>query len=194
MREPKSWVRLPCLAVVAAAAACAPPEGSRLANDGATSPAPPPLAAPRFQGDESMAALTAEVRQLRVAVEQLARSQAETQALGMTLSAQQGRILQMTQQLDTVRKEIAAATAGSEGLEARLAGFRDELSRATEPGERAGFESALRSLEAERARLELESQQARSRENNLSRALALEENRWSDTLERMERLTQQGTR
>jgi predicted nucleic acid-binding Zn-ribbon protein len=141
-----------------------------------------------------MAALTAEVRQLRVAIEQLARSQAETQTLGMTLSAQQGRILQVTQQLDAVRKEIAAASAGSQGLEARLAGFRDEISRVTEPGQRAGFESAMRGIEEERSRLELELQQARSRENDLSRALALEEDSWSDTLERMEQLTQQGRR
>jgi chromosome segregation ATPase len=137
-----------------------------------------------------MAALTAEVRQLRVAVEELARSQAEAQALGMTLAAQQGRILQLTQQLDAVRKDIAAATAGSQGIEAQLAGFREETSRMTEPGARAGFESALRGIEAERSRLELELQQARSRENDLSRQLALEESRWSDTLARMEQLTQ----
>ena len=192
MREPKPWVRLPCLAVIVVAAACAPPDGARLANDRVVSPAP--VAAPRVEGDESMAALTAEVRQLRVAIEQLARSQAETQTLGMTLSAQQGRILQVTQQLDAVRKEIAAASAGSQGFEAQLAGFRDEISRVTEPGQRAGFESAMRGIEAERSRLELELQQARSRENDLSRALALEEDRWSDTLERMEQLTQQGSR
>ena len=190
MREPKPWVRLPCLTIIVVAAACAPPDGARLANDRATSPAAPPAAAPRIEGDESMAALTAEVRQLRVAIEQLARSQAETQTLGMTLSAQQGRILQVTQQLDAVRKEIGAASAGSQGLEAQLAGFRDEISRVTEPGQRAGFESAMRGIEEERSRLELELQQARSRENDLSRALALEEDRWRDTLERMERLTQ----
>jgi hypothetical protein len=33
-------------------------------------------------------------------------------------------------------------------------------------------------------------QQARGRENDLSRALALEEDRWNDTLARMEQLTQ----
>jgi len=138
-----------------------------------------------------MAALTAEVRQLRVAVEQLARSQAETQALGMTLSAQQGRILQVTQQLDAVRKEIASAEAGSQGFEARLAGARSELSRAGVPEMRAEIESAIRAVEEERSRLERELQQTRGRENDLSRTLALEEGRWRDTLERMERLTQQ---
>lgn len=193
MRDSKSCVRLSCLAVVAVTAACAPPGepgDSRFADGPATRAATPPAAAPPIEGDESMAALTAEVRQLRVAVEELARSQAETQALGMTLAAQQGRILQLTQQLDTVRKEIAAATAGSQGIEAQLAGFREEISRMTEPGARAGFESAMRGIEAERSRLELELQQARSRENDLSRQLALEESRWNDTLARMEQLTQ----
>lgn len=190
MRDPKPSLRLSSLTVVVAVAACAPPGDSRFGNDRATSPASAPVAAPRMQGDESMAALTAEVRQLRVAVEQLARSQAETQTLGMTLSAQQGRILQVTQQLDAVRKEIAAAVAGSQGVEARLAGFREEISRVTEPGERAAFEGALRDIEAERSRLELELQQARGRENDLSRTLALEEDRWNDTLARMQQLTQ----
>jgi hypothetical protein len=74
MREPKPWVRLPCLAVIVVAAACAPPDGARPANARATSPATPPAPAPRIQGDESMAALTAEVRQLRVAIEQLAKT------------------------------------------------------------------------------------------------------------------------
>ena len=45
--------------------------------------------------DGSMAALTSEVRQLRVAVEELTRSQTQTQALGVYLSVQQSRILQM---------------------------------------------------------------------------------------------------
>lgn len=193
MRDPGSCVRLSCLAVVVAAAGCVPPgdpAGSRFPDDRATAPASPPIAAPRIEGDESVAALTAEVRQLRLAVEDLARSQAETQTLGMTLSAQQGRILQLTQQLDAVRKEIAAATAGSQGIEAQLAGYREEISRATAPGRRAAFESSIRGIEVERSRFELELQQARSRENDLSRTLVLEEDRWNDTLARMEQLTQ----
>jgi hypothetical protein len=49
-------------------------------------------------------------------------------------------------------------------------------------------------MDAERSRLELELQQARSRENDLSRTLALDEDRWRDALRRMEQLTQQGSR
>ena len=123
MRDPKSCVRLLCLAVVAVAAACAGPDdsvGSRFPGDRATSPAIAAAAAPLIEGDESMAALTAEVRQLRIAVEEFARTQTETQALGAYLSARQGRLMQTTQQLDAVRKEIDAATAGGGEIDLRL--------------------------------------------------------------------------
>ena len=76
MRDHRSWLRWSNLAAVALLAACAQPgdpAAPRFADERAT--APPPAAAPRIAGDESMAALTAEVRQLRAAVEQLARSQ-----------------------------------------------------------------------------------------------------------------------
>jgi hypothetical protein len=47
-------------------------------------------------GDGSMAALTAEVRELRMAVQQLAQTQSQTQALGVYLSVQQSRVLQVS--------------------------------------------------------------------------------------------------
>jgi len=137
-----------------------------------------------------MAALTAEVRQLRLAVEALARSQTETQTLSVYLQAQQGRIMQITQQLDAARKEIDSATASTRDLETQVKVMQDEASGLTERGQRAGLESAIRAMEAERNGLDLKLQQARARENDLSRTLALEENRWNDALSRMQRLTQ----
>lgn len=192
MRDPLFRVRLSCIAVVACTAACAPPGDPpdlRLA-DQATRSANPPAAAPRMEGDESMAALTAEVRQLRLAVEELARSQAETQALGMTLSAQQGRIQQIRQQLDAVRGGIMAAEMMNQGFDGQLAGARSELAGTTDRAQRAELENAIRALEADSSQRELELQQARAQESELDRALALEEGRWNDTLARMERLTQ----
>ena len=192
MRDPMSRVRLSCLAVVVFAAACVPPgdpNDSRVAERVAR-PATPAMPAERIAGDESLAALTAEVRQLRIAVEELARSQTETQALGITLSAQQARIQQIRQQLDAVRGGIAATGMMTQGFDGRLAGLRDELSRATDRQQRAGIEDAIRAFEADQSQRELELQQARSHENDLSRALALEEGRWNDTLARMEQLTQ----
>ena len=137
-----------------------------------------------------MAALTAEIRQLRAAVEALARSQQETQALSVYLSAQQGRLVQATQQLDAARKDVDSAAADNRDFEARLKGFSDELSRSTDRAQRAALEDAIRAIEVERAGLELKLQQARSRESDLSRALAREEDRWADLLSRLEQLAQ----
>jgi hypothetical protein len=54
-----------------------------------------------------MAALTAEVRQLRIAVEQLARTQTEAQALGVALSAQSA-------ELSPTTEPLAAAATGNQ--------------------------------------------------------------------------------
>jgi hypothetical protein len=187
-------VRLTGLAIAAFAAACAPPEGAvvttaadaRMANRSTSPPSPAPILS---DDDGSLAALTAEVRQLRVAVEALARAQAETQAMGVQLSAQQSRVQQVSAQLDAVRKDLDAATVRSQSIEAELARLSDSRSFVTDREERAGVESALRATETERDRVDLELQRVRSRENELSRTLALEEDRLSDLLARVEQLT-----
>jgi hypothetical protein len=50
----------------------------------------------------SLAALTSEVRQLRLAVEAATRSQTQTQALSVYLSVQQSRVLHVATRLDSV--------------------------------------------------------------------------------------------
>ena len=63
--------------------------------------------------DGSLATLTVELRQLRMAVEQLVRSQAQTQALGVYLSAQQSRLLQIANRLDAARSALDGARVRS---------------------------------------------------------------------------------
>src|ERR1051325_2226818 len=69
----------------------------------------------------SLAALTAEVRELRLAVQQLSQTQSQTQALGVYLSVQQSRVLQVSSQLDAARKELDAASLHSNELATKLA-------------------------------------------------------------------------
>jgi hypothetical protein len=78
----------------------------------------------------------------------------------------------------------------TQGFDGRLAGMREELARTTDRQQREGIESAIRAFEAEQSQREVEVQQTRAREDELSRALALEERRWNETLTRMEQLTQ----
>jgi chromosome segregation ATPase len=193
MPELRSCVRGSVFMVVVICAACAPrgdPAGSGFAEERAPSPPISTAAAPRVDGDESMAALTAEVRQLRIAVEQLARSQTETQALSVYLSAQQGRVAQARQRYDTVRRETEGAATQREDMQAELARLTAELPRANSPAHRADIETSIRLFQVEANGADNQLQQARAREDEASRALAREEDRWSDLLARMEQLTQ----
>ena len=90
--------------------------------------------------DGSLAALTAEVRRLRIAVEDLARTQTEAQALAMRVTAQQSRMAQVAEELNAVRKEVESATAHNQGVEGRLAILSFELSNTTERDARAALD------------------------------------------------------
>ena len=185
MQVPKPLVRSVCAAQLVAIAGCGAPGDPAFSADSLAPSSPISTeSAPVLETDGSLAALTAEVRQLRVAVEQLARSQTEAQALGAALSAQQRRVEQMSAQLDVVRKEIEEAAGRSSGFQDRAARFSQELSATGDQAQRAEMEGMLRSIEAEREAAEPELQNARGRESNLSRALALEEDRWNDLLAR----------
>jgi chromosome segregation ATPase len=138
--------------------------------------------------DGSLAALTAEVRQLRVAVEELARSQTETQALGVYLSAQQDRLQQADQQLAAARRELDSATAAKNDLEAQVADMVAQQSRATSPDIRNELGNTIKSLQFEQGRLDATLQQARIRADELSRVVQSEEDRWNDLVARLEAL------
>ena len=138
--------------------------------------------------DGSLAALTADLRQLRTAVEQLARSQTQTQALGAYLSVQQSRTLQAANRLDAVQKDLDSAAVRSQEIERRLASMTSELSRANEPRVRAALEDQIRVFKAEEQGIDRQLQLARSREGELSQALQLEESRWNDLISRLEQL------
>ena len=137
----------------------------------------------------SLAALTSELRRLRMAVEESTRSQTQTQALGVYLSVQQGRILQVATRLDSTRKDLEAATIRFREIGSRLDNLDEELRRVTEPRTRTELEEMIRRLKREQASVALEEQQTRSREGELSQMLPLEEARWSDLISRLEQLT-----
>src|SRR6266550_560915 len=61
----------------------------------------------------SLAALTAEVRLLRLSVEKGADSQTQVQAMTVYLSAQQSRLLQVSARADGLRKDLDAAIVAS---------------------------------------------------------------------------------
>jgi predicted nucleic acid-binding Zn-ribbon protein len=139
-------------------------------------------------GGGSLTALTAEVRQLRLAVKDSIRSQTQTQALGVYLSAQQSRIVQVASRLDVVRRELDGASLASRSIATRLARTEERLSQVTDPKERLALEDQSRAMNLEQKTLSLHEQQARNRETELSQALQLENDRWADLISRLEQL------
>ena len=150
------------------------------------------LAQSRVDGTDaaaSLAPLTSELRQLRVAVEELARTQTQVQALSVYLSVQQSRILQVATRLDSARRDVETATAGSQDLTRRMGLLNEDLAQTTDPERRRQIEDALEDSKHKLRMLGVQEQQARAREGELSQALHLEESRWTDLISRLEQLT-----
>ena len=140
--------------------------------------------------DGSMAALTAEVRELRRAVQQFAQTQSQTQALGVYLSVQQTRIMQVSSQLESARMELDGVARQSSDVTGRLANLEEELPRLSDPTKRTAAEEAIREMRREQQLATAREQQLRNRELELSQTMQAEESRWSTLLTRLESLTQ----
>lgn len=136
----------------------------------------------------SLADLTTEVRQLRLAVEESTRNQTQVQALSVYLSVQQGRIAQATMRMESVRKELETAVAQSREIALRLTNIEAELRRVSEPVRRAAVEDRQQQLRAEQERLVFLEQQVRIREGEASQVLESESSRWLDLISRLEQL------
>jgi hypothetical protein len=72
-------------------------------------------------------------------------------------------------------------------LETRLAQLLAEQTR-TSPDRRAQIEDAINGVRSEQARIDLQVQEARSRENDLSRVVQSEETRFNELINRLEQL------
>jgi len=149
------------------------------------------IAAVRAQENEalgpgSLTALTEEVRQLRHAVEESMRSQTQTQALGVYLSAQQSRIVQLASRLDVTRRELDSKTDHSQNTATILSSIQDRLSRVTDEKERLRLEDENRAMTQEQKKISFQEQRIRTREAELSQALQIENDRWNDLVIRLE--------
>lgn len=72
-------------------------------------------------------------------------------------------------------------------MEARLTNLLAEQSRVP-PDRRAQLEDAINGVRSEQTRIDRELQQARSRENDLSRVVQSEETRFNELITRLEQL------
>jgi len=136
----------------------------------------------------SLAALTAEVHQLRLAVEESARQQTQTQGLSVYLSAQQSRMVQLGARLDALRGELNAAAGRAREAARLLTTAQSDLAQSTQPQGRAEVEDSVRFFKQQADAAASQVDQLKSREAELALAMQTEEARWADLIGRLEQL------
>jgi hypothetical protein len=147
-------------------------------------------AEPREPADGSMAALTAEVRELRMAVQQLAQTQSQNQALGVYLSVQTEPRAAGCRHNSTPHEKSSTPPPSRPTSWPRSWPTSTSSCRAWPiHRKRNAIQGASRGLRREHALLSAREQQARNREQELSQSLQTEESRWSALVSRLEALT-----
>lgn len=134
--------------------------------------------------------LTGEIRQLRLAIEQSSRTQTQAQALGIFLSAQQSRILQVTARLDAARKELDAMSQRSIEHANHVAALEEQILKVSDQHERAAMDDRSRQLKLEMKSIAAQEQQARTREAETLQAWQQEEARWNDLILRLQQIVE----
>jgi uncharacterized membrane-anchored protein YhcB (DUF1043 family) len=137
-------------------------------------------------GGGSLEGVTAELRQLRIAIEESTRTQAQTHAIGVYVSAQQGRVAQATTRLDTARRELETATNRSRELMADLAQDEDAADRATRPELKTQLQLQMRALKANLESAGVQLQQAQTRYSEAAQSAQFEEHRWNELVAKLE--------
>ena len=91
----------------------------------------------------TMASLLAEVRQLRIALEQSTVLAPKVQLTVQRLSLQDQKVARLTGQLDGIRREIAAQTSNAQRAGQMLTGIEQRISAEADPVRRKQLEQEL---------------------------------------------------
>jgi hypothetical protein len=130
----------------------------------------------------SLAGLTREVQQLRVAVEESTRAQSQIQMLSVMLSAQQSRLVQAANRLDATRRELAEAALHTSEANRLVKMFQGE----TAPEDREEAASLMKMFKPQADAAARHEQDLRAREAELLQAYQSEEARWMDLMARLD--------
>ena len=137
-------------------------------------------------GGGSLAGVTAELRQLRLAIEESTRMQAQTHALGVYVSAQQGRVVQATTRLDAARREVETATNRSRELATDLTEAEEAADHPARPELKTQLQLQARALRAMVDSAGVQLQQAQARYSEAAQSAQFEEQRWNELVAKLE--------
>lgn len=136
--------------------------------------------------DGSLAGLTAEVRALRLAVEESGRRQTETQAVAVYLSAQQNRMTQLSQRLESVRTELSQVKTVTAQAAKMVATAQEASASARTAQERAEAAEMLTLFKQQHAQGTENEARLQARELELYQAIKQDETRWTELIGRLE--------
>ena len=134
----------------------------------------------------SLGELTAEIRQLRQAIEQSTRNQTQAQTLGIFLTTQDRRLMIVTSRLEEARRQITNFSQQTSVYAQQLSEIDEQLPRTTDSDERTALEDRSKEIKFEMKAVAAREQEARTREGEALHAFQLEEARWNDLIARLQ--------
>jgi len=149
-----------------------------------------PAAAQTANADNAtLQALLSEVRQLRMTMEKTVTLGPRMQLIMQRAQLQDARVARLSQQLDEIRKQIAAETAQQTDVSERLVKVEQEIPAETDAGRRAQLEDARMHLKMAAGRGP--DQQLRARESDLANTLQGEQATLNDLNGKLDALERQ---
>jgi hypothetical protein len=137
---------------------------------------------------DTLGLLLAEVRQLRIALEQSVTVAPRIQLLASRVAVQSDRTARAARDLDASRQEIAKIAEGISRDNARIQDLEGAAATETDPTRRQGFTLEARGLREAIRDQSIAEQRLRAHENELAIAYATEQGAWSDLNRRLDEL------
>jgi hypothetical protein len=138
--------------------------------------------------DNSMAALTNEVRQLRLVVQEAGRSQTQMQALSISLTAQHSRLTQVNDRLERATTDLSAVSAKVAEARRMITEAQAEVGRAKTAEERGHATEMLNMFRQQTDTMAEEENRLRQRQSELANQFRIEEQRWIELAQRLEEI------
>jgi len=136
----------------------------------------------------SLAELTAEVRQLKVALQEASRSQNQMQALNISLTAQQSRLAQVSTRLDTAEEDLQQAMSRTREAVTAIATAQNETRPNISTEERAQLAEMVKMFRQQADEAQTRENNARARRDDLMNAFRAEEARWLQLVAKLEEI------
>lgn len=136
----------------------------------------------------SLAELTAEVRQLKVAIQEAGRSQNQMQALNISLTAQQSRLAQVSARLDTAEEDLQQAIGRTREAVAVITTAQNEPRPNITAEERAQLAEMVKMFRREADEAQTRENTARVKRDDLMNAFRAEEARWLQLVAKLEEI------